>query len=165
MTQPNMFKCVKENQRFACDEGIATVHSDTVIELKFDSPAYVLFAHIPKETVICSGLSFQVHIWGNNKYTLWEFPKGTNYCAVFRDVFLDECVDRLFVVSSAPNACSKLAFSSCEKALLSALHRIGLPLFIAVGSFTYHELQPNILKHNSEEECQRKIKMLIMRSD
>lgn len=160
MMSPKFFKC-EVDQKFNCEGGIIKGVRNSVLELHLDFPAYVIFMHNLKEAVICSGLSFQTHVWGGNKYTIWALPLGTSYCAVFKDVFLDECADGLFVVSKFPQACSEVLLSACEKTLLNIMREIGLPLFISLVDSTH--CQPflsNVLDHNSENDCHKRVQTL-----
>lgn len=157
----NTVVCAKEAGTFKCtDHGYLRINNG-VFEMNLKEEALALFIHDVKETTICSGVEFQVHVWGLKKYVLWFLPRGANYCATLSETFLDMCDDYVYVVSKMPHACSKVLLTDCEKELLRFASTHKVPVFIVLDVDLSGSLPANVVAHHGPEDlCLTKLSEL-----
>ena len=151
-----LVKCSKKQDGITCDNSDVKVHNDSILEVYSKMPIYVLFEHELKETVICSGINFQIHVWSTTKYTLWYLPSGYNHCILFKDTYLDKCNHNLYVLTNRPGACSNLMLSICEEKMPNLLSRFNMPLFILLEEDN-RKTPLNVIKHYSSRDCEDKL--------
>ena len=95
--------CNQLNNIYYCED----LSSRRTLKLSLAENSLVVFKHEIKEIVICDSGSFQVHVWGSNKYTTWLLPSGEHLCLILRELYIDEC-EGFYVASKKPNACREL---------------------------------------------------------
>ncbi|MEM0001773.1 MAG: hypothetical protein QXS24_02490 [Desulfurococcaceae archaeon] len=156
-------ECVKKEDKLYCNElGVLDIEQGT-IKFSFNDETNVLFIHELNEIILCTGLDFQVYVWGKTKYTLWTLRPGNSSCIVLKDLFLDECTEHVYAVSSFPNMCDKLNYTECEDELITEMKlALNMPLFILVGlrDDLQHRNTINIVNHEDPASCQQKLTML-----
>jgi hypothetical protein len=137
--------CRSINSIYYCE----SLGDKQAINFTLPESSLILFKHNLKETLICDSGQFQVHVWGKDKYTLWELPRGSHTCVLLRGVYLDACGD-FYVASREPNACREIDVSPCELKLSKILVQLGSSLFLLVGLNVEQEVL-NILEHGIDE--------------
>ncbi|MEM0003982.1 MAG: hypothetical protein QXE10_02225 [Desulfurococcaceae archaeon] len=153
----NVAKCVKNENELNC-QGISVLNKEqNLLKLTLSDTTGVLFTHELGEFIACTGSYFQVYVWGKTKHTIWLLEPGENTCIIFKNVFLDECADALYVVSGSPNACNGFTLNTCEKELLERIKLVGnMPLFILRGLSFNHDVL-NLVNHDDLEACHQKL--------
>jgi len=151
----SVLRCVRENEYFLCSDQRALKIRNGVVEIQLPKESLIVFTSGVKDSIICSGLDFQVHVWGLEKHTAWSFNPGTNNCVVLTNVFLDKCHDYVYAVSNTPNACNKLnvPYSACERELVEIASKYRIPVFILDVRETPGSLPVNVVTHGSPDEC------------
>lgn len=156
----DIIECAKKDTSLLCREHGVLDFSRGVVKLSLNKEGGFLFIHALNETILCTGLEFQVHVWGSTKYTLWLLKPGENTCVLFKDLFLDKCADYAYVISTSPNACSKLNFTRCEEELLVKIKlSLNTPLFILLGPGEGLQIRDmlNIISHENPASCEQKL--------
>jgi hypothetical protein len=151
-------KCTKKEEISCTGKGYEVL-SNNVVRLITEYPSTLLMTHSPNECTICTGLSYQVLVWGDRKHTLWYMGAGENYCIVLGDCFLDFCSSELYVVSNSPHACRELELSNCERDLYDLLKsHYGKPLFVCIDhKECLQQLIHNVVYHGLEDDCLGKL--------
>lgn len=147
----NVVECTVTGEGITCSDGVR-VRVDDVVYFEVDRDMDIVFKQSVEEMIICSGLGFQVHVWGSDKYILWTLPRGLNKCYLIKGVFLDQCNEYLYVVSEKPVYCSRSILSECERELGYIAEKLQRPIFIFMDIDQAPKL-PNIVKHSNIDEC------------
>lgn len=137
--------CRSINRIYYCE----AVLDKRAINFTLPESSLVVFKHDIKETLICDSGRFQVHVWGRDKYTIWELPSGTHTCVVLRGVYLDDCGD-FYVVSRKPSGCREINASPCELELSKILVQLGSSLFL-LADLNVEQEALNVLEHGIDE--------------
>ncbi|MEM4718158.1 MAG: hypothetical protein QXE81_05310 [Desulfurococcaceae archaeon] len=159
--QVDIVECYIKNELIKCSRDVEIDHDNKIIKLNTDTPLRLVARTSTNKSLICTGQDFQVHVWVPEKYILWHLPKGVNYCVLFNDVFLDQCDDKLYVISRKPYGCSDLTLSNCERELYRFLSIKHTPLFIVEQELSIPIIDAvNMVIQGSMEDCNRKIAIL-----
>ncbi|MEM0000879.1 MAG: hypothetical protein QXJ84_00290 [Desulfurococcaceae archaeon] len=148
----NIIQCTKENGSIRCTNRDHLKMCNGVLEARLEEKMFVLFVHAANETTICSGVEFQVHVWGLEKHVLWLLPPGINHCITLSGVFLDPCSNYVYAVSKTPNACSVVSRSPCKRKLLKLANALKVPVFILLDVEPPGILPVNVIPYDGAED-------------
>lgn len=158
MDYVDIIRCVKRNELIECTDHNHLKIRNGVLEANLREKTFALFVHNVNEVTICSGLEFQVYIWGLEKYVLWLLPPGVSHCITLSNAFLDPCSNYVYAVSKTPNACNMIPNSSCKYELLKIADALRVPIFISLNIETPRTLPVNVVLYDSmEDQCFVKI--------
>ena len=146
--------CKHLNSVYYCD-GI----SQSVLDFTLPDTSLVVFKHDLKRVVICDSGCFQVHVWGSDKYTIWELPGGVHTCLFLREVYIDACGD-FYVISRKPHACREASLSPCEQELSRLLAQLNSPLFLLNDVEIDQELINTHKRGSSIDKCLEKLRVI-----
>lgn len=132
VTSLNVLECFKEHETLACKNHDYSRVGTNAIELRLDEESLTAFTLGVKDFVICSGLNFQVNVWGLEKIVTWLLPRGPNHCILLSNVFLDACSEYVYVISKTPHACDNLSLTACEIEFARLANTYGVPIFIVL---------------------------------
>jgi len=133
--------------------------SQSVLDFTLPDTSLVVFKHDLKGAVICDSGRFQVHVWGSDKYTIWELPSGTHTCLFLREVYIDACGD-FYVVSRKPHACREVDLAPCEQELSRLLAQLNSTLFLLSDVEIHQELINTHKRESSVDKCLEKLKVI-----
>jgi hypothetical protein len=125
----HVYRCDIE-RAISCYNIQVDVVDEKLVKLDTASSIGVVFTHTPITCVICTGVEFQVYVWGDKKYTLWLLPPGENYCIVLEYCYVDHCLDHVYVVSRAQYSCERLEEYKCVDKLVNIANRMKIPVFV-----------------------------------
>lgn len=148
--------CNQFNNIYYCED----LTSRRTLKFSLVESSLVVFKHEIREIIICDSGSFQVYVWGSDKYTIWLLPSGEHLCLILRELHIDEC-EGFYVASKSPNACRELRISTCELEVLKVLAQLNSPLFILLDEVDIEYELINILKHGeNSERCLEKLETI-----
>lgn len=148
----DIIKCIKKSGLIECTGLDHLKIRNGVVEIHLKKRTFALFLHGINEVTICSGLEFQVHVWGLEKYMLWLLPPGINHCITLSDVFLDPCSNYVYTVSKTPNACNTISNSLCKLELIKVADALRVPIFILLNIKPSHALPVNVIPYDGVED-------------
>lgn len=152
--QVDLITCTISGSDIQCSDKSVTISGERVFNIDSKHEISVLFKHGIKETVICSGIEFQVYAWGLDKYTIWILPPGLNQCILIKDVYLDQCNEYFYLVSRNPIFCDETLLIECEKKIMALSNSLRTPIFVFADLEPPTEI-PNIVRHGNIEKCSK----------
>jgi len=156
MNSDHLSLCNRFNNVYYC-EGLSFRRA---IKFSLTENSLIVFKHDIKEIIICDSGSFQVYIWGSDKYTIWSLPSGEHLCLILRELYIDEC-EGFYVISKKPSACRELKISTCELEILKLLTQLNSPLFILLDEVdTEYELINTLKRREKSEICPEKLETI-----
>lgn len=160
-SQLESIECDIEDNLIKCNKPVEIDHGGRVIKLFSSTPLRLIAKTSIDRSLICTGPDFQVYVWINEKYMIWYLPEGTNYCVLFNNVFLDQCDEKLYVISKEPYGCDKLVLSNCERELYKLLFIKDMPFFIIKEELGIPITNvANIVIQGNVENCHAKLTLL-----
>lgn len=143
------------DQTVTCKNTEVITEEPNVFYLVISARTPVVFIHSINKLPICQGWGFQIHVWGDEKYTIWVLNEGRVPCLVLNGVYVDICGDNVYALSSKHAICSILSLTPCEVELAELLKLLKYPLFVLVD---YSRNVPliNVVNHANVVECTEK---------
>jgi hypothetical protein len=148
----HVYRCDIE-RAISCYDIQVDVVNERLVKLNTASNVGVVFTHTPATCVICTGVEFQVYVWGSKKHTLWLLPPGENYCVVLEHCYVDQCFDHVYVVSRTPNSCERLEAYECVDKLVDIAGRMKTLLFVNLDIPCLHANNLVNLINSHDLEC------------
>lgn len=161
-----VLECFKKHNALTCKNHVYSRMSADAIELRLDEESLVTFTLEVKDFVVCSGLNFQVSVWGLEKRVIWLLPPGSNHCILLSDVFLDICSEYVYAISKTPHACNNLFLTACETEFVKLANTYRVPIFI-VSNANVSGLPPmNVVIHEIPNDmCLERLSELVKKVD